>query len=77
MPEFIPGLQLSQAFYWEAVRPILDAHFPNLPHAAALLGYGSDVIGLDTPVSRDHGWGPRLILFLAPDDFPAHPAPGP
>jgi len=69
MPEFIPGLQLSQAYYWEAVRPILDAHFPGLPHSAALLGYGSDVIGLDTPVSRDHGWGPRLILFLSPDNF--------
>ena len=71
MPEFIPGLQLSQAFYWEAVRPILETHFPGLAHSAALLGYGSDVIGLDTPVSRDHGWGPRLILFLAPDNFPA------
>ncbi len=71
MPEFIPGLQLSQAFYWEAVRPILDAQFPNLPHSAALLGYGSDVIGQDTPVSRDHGWGPRLILFLAPGEFTA------
>jgi hypothetical protein len=71
MPEFIPGLQLSQAFYWEAVRPILETHFPGLPHSAALLGYGSDVIGLDTPVSRDHGWGPRLILFLAPDNFPS------
>jgi len=71
MPEFIPGLQLSQAFYWEAVRPILEKHFPSLPHSAALLGYGSDVIGLDTSVSRDHGWGPRLILFLAPDNFPA------
>jgi hypothetical protein len=71
MPDFIPGLQLSQAFYWEAVRPILDAQFPDLPHSAALLGYGSDVIGLDTPVSRDHGWGPRLILFLAPEDFAA------
>lgn len=71
MPKFIPGLQLSQAFYWEAVRPILEALFPSLPHSAALLGYGSDVIGLDTPVSLDHGWGPRLILFLAPDNFPA------
>jgi len=39
---FRPGLQLSERFYWEAVRPILDAHFPDLPHAAALLGTGSD-----------------------------------
>lgn len=67
MPEFIPGLSLSEAYYREAVRPILDAHFPGLPHSAALIGYGSDVLGLDTPVSRDHMWGPRLLLFLSPE----------
>ena len=64
MPEFIPGLQLSEAYYREAVRPVLDRRFPGLPHAAALIGYGSDVLGYDTPVSRDHMWGPRLLLFL-------------
>ena len=69
MPDFIPGIQLCEAFYWEAVRPILDAHFPNLPHSAALIGYGSDVLGYDTPVSRDHMWGPRLLLFLTPLDL--------
>ncbi len=31
MTEFIPALQLSEAYYQEAVRPILDAHFPGLP----------------------------------------------
>lgn len=71
MPNFIPGIQLSEAFYWEAVRPVLDGQFPNLRHAAALIGYGSDVIGFDTPTSRDHMWGPRLILFLEPDDHQA------
>jgi hypothetical protein len=68
-PEFIPGLDLNEAFYWEAVRPILDAHFPGLKHTACLIGWGSDVLGYDTPVSRDHGWGPRLILFLTEDGF--------
>lgn len=26
---FIPGLELSELFYWEAVRPILDAYYPK------------------------------------------------
>ena len=69
MPDFIPGLQLNEAYYWEAVRPILDRYAPGLPHAAALIGFGSDVLGLDTPVSTDHLWGPRLYLFLRPEDL--------
>ena len=67
-PAFVPGLELCEAFYREAVRPILDAGFPGLTHAAALIGDGSDVLGYDTPVSRDHQWGPRLILFLSAAD---------
>jgi hypothetical protein len=47
MPEFISGLALSEAFYREAVRPLLAEHFPGLPHAAALVGWGSDVVGYD------------------------------
>lgn len=69
MPEFIPGIQLNEAYYWEAVRPILDQSFPGLSHSAALIGYGSDVLGYDTPTSRDHMWGPRLVLFFSPADF--------
>ncbi len=66
---FIPGLQLSEMFYQEAVRPILDRNLPGFTHSAALLGYGSDVLGYDTPVSQDHMWGPRLVLFLPVEDF--------
>ena len=69
MPEFIPGLQLNEAYYWEAVRPILARRFPDLPHSAALIGFGSDVIGFDTPMSRDHMWGPRMLLFLPPEQY--------
>lgn len=72
MPDFIPGLQLSEAYYKEAVRPILDVAFPGLVHAAALIGYGSDVLGYDTERSTDHGWGPRCWLFLRDDDYPAY-----
>src|SRR3954451_17759713 len=70
MPEFIPGLELSRLFYIEAVKPILDAQFPDLRFDAALIGYGSEVLGFDTPMSRDHSWGTRLRLFLSADDLP-------
>jgi len=72
MPDFIPGLQLSEAYYREAVRPILDAAFPGLAHAAGLIGYGSDVLGYDTERSTDHGWGPRCWLFLRGADYAAY-----
>jgi hypothetical protein len=62
--DFVPGLELSRGFYGDAVRPILDARFPGLPHAAALIGSGSEVLGYDTRMSQDHDWGPRLLLFL-------------
>ncbi|MET0626275.1 MAG: DUF4037 domain-containing protein [Pyrinomonadaceae bacterium] len=71
MPEFIKGLELSRLFFEEAVRPVLAAEFPRLRYAAALLGTGSEVIGFDTEMSADHGWGPRFDLFLAEEDFDA------
>src|SRR5260370_41587888 len=64
MSAFLPGLELCRLFYWEAVRPILDTAFPGLPHSAALLGSGSEVLGYDTEMSTDHDWGPRVMLFL-------------
>jgi hypothetical protein len=67
--KFTPGLELARRFYWEAVRPLLDADFPGLPHSAALIGTGSEVLGFDTPMSSDHHWGPRTMLFLAEDDY--------
>jgi hypothetical protein len=70
-PPFIPGIELNRAFYQEAVRPILAAHFPGLAYSAALIGSGSDVLGCDTAQSTDHEWGPRLLLFLSDTDYPA------
>lgn len=68
MPEFVPGLQLAREFYAEAVRPLLEKHFPRVRYAAALLGPGSEVAGFDTERSTDHDWGPRLQVFLNVDD---------
>lgn len=65
---FMPGLQLSQFFYEEAVQPLLATHFPTVIYSAGLLGAGSEVLGFDTAQSTDHDWGPRLLLFLADAD---------
>ena len=65
---FVPGLRLAGEFYAEAVRPLLDAEFPGLRYAAALLGPGSEVLGFDTERSTDHDWGPRLCVFLGDED---------
>ncbi|MBM2616094.1 DUF4037 domain-containing protein [Actinoplanes sp. LDG1-06] len=63
MTAFLPGVELSRLFYAEAVRPLLG----DLPHAAARIGPGSDVLGFDTARSTDHDWGPRLELFVDDD----------
>lgn len=66
---FIPGLDLSRLYYQEAVAPILRKSFPYLAHSAALVGYGSDTIGFDDARSRDHMWGPRMVLLLPEAGF--------
>ncbi|MCC8243568.1 DUF4037 domain-containing protein [Saccharothrix luteola] len=65
---FMPGLVLAERFYREAVEPLVRKHFGEVPHSAARLGAGSEVLGFDTERSADHEWGPRLQLFLDPDD---------
>jgi hypothetical protein len=70
---FLPGLDLSRLYYAEVIRPLLDAEFGRLAHSAALLGPGSEVLGLDSERSTDHDWGPRCLIFL-PDVTPARAA---
>ncbi|MHB8684759.1 MAG: DUF4037 domain-containing protein [Dehalococcoidia bacterium] len=67
MPKFIPGVELSRRYWHDVVRPIVDAVLPRTPRAAALFGPGSDVLGFDTARSTDHGWGPRVIVFVDDD----------
>lgn len=67
----LPALRASEQ---AVVRPPLDAHFPGLPHAAANVGPGSDVLGFDTELSRDHYGGPAVVLFLRAEDLGRAPA---
>lgn len=72
MPEIIFGVVLSEMFYREAVKPLLNSDFPRLSYSAALIGNGSEVLGYDSEISRDHDWGPRLMLFLRDSDCPRY-----
>jgi len=72
VPALVSGQELSRLFYEDEVRPALDAAFSGLPHGAALLGRGSEVLGFDDQMSRDHDWGPRVLLFLRDDDDARH-----
>ena len=68
-PEFVPGLKLAGSFFHDEVKPILMSHYPDLLYSAGLIGSGSDVVGFDDEMSTDHAWGPRMMLFLGPEDF--------
>lgn len=69
MDKFMKGLALCEGFFQDCARGIIEKHFPGLRYSAGLIGYGSDVLGYDDPVSTDHMWGPRFYMFLDEEDI--------
>jgi hypothetical protein len=67
------SLELNGAYYRDCVSETLESHCPRIAdrHAAALIGYGSEVLGNDDELSKRYGWGPRLLLFLTREDHEA------
>jgi len=63
------GIELSRRFHDEIVRPWLGEVAPGLPYAAAIIGYGSELLGFDDELSRDHNWGPRVRIVLTQELF--------
>jgi hypothetical protein len=61
------GSQLARAYFDDLVAPLLRERAPELPYAAGRLGTGSEVLGLDDEMSRDHDWGLRLEVFVEAD----------
>lgn len=64
------GLALAREYFADVVEPLLDARCQGLPYAAARVGAGSEVLGLDDAMSQDHDWGLRLQLFVSKSDVP-------
>jgi hypothetical protein len=60
----LSGATLSRRYYDELVGPAVAARWPGLPHAAGRLGSGSEVLGLDDAMSRDHDFGLRVNLLV-------------
>jgi hypothetical protein len=67
------GGELARRFHADVVAPMLAAAMPRLRYAAGRLGSGSDVLGFDDAMSRDHDWGCRLTLLVDDADRDAVP----
>jgi len=64
------GLEISEAFFREFGEPMLREQFPEwIPKiAVGLVGSGSEVLGFDDEVSRDHDFAPGFALFLPSEE---------
>lgn len=64
------GMEIARRYFFEWGLPYLRAHHADLVDrvAAGLIG-GSDSIGADDEISRDHNWGPGFALWMTAEDF--------
>lgn len=64
------GLEIAKAFYTEWGKDYLEKAFPALATRVAVgRVFGSDVIGADDEISKDHNWGPQFTIFLSAEDY--------
>ena len=64
------GLELSRAYFEEYGRPVLEGEFADvLPLlAVGLCGAGSECLGFDDDISRDHDFEPGFCIFVPDED---------
>ena len=65
------GLEISEKYYREYGAPMISKLFPELEEriAVGLAGEGSECLGYDDEVSRDHDFEPSFCLWLEKEDF--------
>ncbi|MFN8445313.1 MAG: DUF4037 domain-containing protein [Caldilineaceae bacterium] len=64
------GLAVAKEFYDEWGKEYLQKSFPELVARVAIgRVFGSDVIGADDEISKDHNWGPQFTIFLSAEDY--------
>lgn len=68
------AMEISRRFAREMILPLLRKRHGDLVEriAVGVAGTGSDVLGLDDDISRDHHWGPRAAVLLLDEDYPQH-----
>lgn len=65
------GLELSQKYYEQYGKKMIREQFPEIADqtAAGLVGYGSECLGFDDDISRDHDYGPSFCIWLPRDIY--------
>lgn len=65
------NIELSRQFFDEHVYPVLVNEYTGLLPAlsAGLLGEGSEVLGFADVISHDHNYCPRVVIWVADDQF--------
>jgi len=51
-------------FFQNIVQNILNDFYPDLKYSACLIGPGSEILGYDDYIPKDHDWGRRLQILL-------------
>ena len=61
------GIDICRKYYDRYVRPMIEEKFPEYASkiACGLSGEGSDAFGYDDALSRDHDWGPSVVLWIS------------
>lgn len=62
----ISGLMLAKMYYEEYGKPMLEKEFADLYDmiAVGLVGMGSECLGFDDKLSKDHDFGPGFCIFV-------------
>ncbi len=64
------GLEIAREFYLQHGKPMLEAQFPETADriAVGLVGEGSECLGFDDEISRDHDFEPGFCLWITEAD---------
>lgn len=65
-PRLTKGLDISRAYYNAFGKPMLKRNFPDMADkiACGLAGEGSECLGFDDDISRDHDFAPSFCIWV-------------
>lgn len=65
------GIEIARAYFEDCGKDVLQEKFPDLYSrmAVGLVGLGSECLGYDDEISRDHDFGPGFCIWLSEEDY--------